>query len=214
MGVIFPIVFFFLNTTTLPAVLPVSVVPDSEKVIYLVKMRWHTGIIFKTDQIDTAAWKFINDFKNYEYVDVGWGDEQFYQHPGFDIDLALRALFIETNSTMRISGINRGIQEYLQSTDYAERLILTDKAYQLLCSYVQSTYSVKKNRPVILSEHFNGGVKFYKAKGYYTVMNTCNTWIARALKSAGYQITDNVILSEQLFRETTRYGTMVKVPED
>ena len=214
MGVIFPIVFFFLNTTTLPAGLPVTAVPDSEKVIYLVKMRWHTGIIFKTGQVDTAAWRFIKDFKNYEYVDVGWGDEQFYQHPGFDIDLALRALFIETNSTMRISGINRGIQEYLQSTDYAERLILTDKAYQLLCSYVQSTYSVKKNRPVILSEHFNGGVKFYKAKGYYTLMNTCNTWIARALKSAGYQINDNVILSEQLFRETIRYGTMVKVPED
>ena len=214
MGVIFPIVFFFLNTTTLPVAVPVTPVPGSEKVIYLVKIRWHTGIIFKTGQVDTAVWKYIGDFKNYEYVDVGWGDEDFYQHPEFDIDLAFRALFIKTNSTLRVSGFNRDIEKYLQSTDYAERLILTDEAYKRLCSYIQSTYSIKEKKPVLLSEHFSGGVKFYKAKGYYTVLNTCNTWIARALKSAGYQIDDGIIMSEQLFRETIRYGKMVKAPDD
>lgn len=212
MGVIFPIVFYFLNTTAFPAAATITASPDSEKVIYLVKIRWHTGIIFKTSQVDTTMWEFINDFKDYEYVDVGWGDEDFYQHPGFDIDLAVKALFMKTNSTLRISGFNRGIDKYLQSTDYAEKMTLTEEAYERLCGYIQSAYITEENKPVILSEHFGGGVKFYEAKGYYTVFNTCNTWIARALNSAGYKIDEDIIMSEQLFREAIRYGTLVKVP--
>ena len=204
--------FYFLNTTAFPAAATVTAGPDSEKVIYLVKMRWHTGIIFKTNQVDTTRWNFINDFDEYEYVDVGWGDEDFYQHPGFDIDLAVRALFAETKSTLRISGFNRGIDKYLQSTDYAEKMTLTDEAYDRLCSYIQSAYITEDDKPVILSEHFGGGVIFYKAEGYYTVFNTCNTWIARALIYAGYRINKNIIMSEQLFRETIMYGTLVKIP--
>jgi uncharacterized protein (TIGR02117 family) len=212
MGVIFPIVFYFLNTTTLPNPVTLTAAPDSEKVIYLVKIRWHTGIIFRTDQADKTKWKFIDDFKGYKYVDVGWGDKDFYQHPGFDIDLAVKALFFKTQSTLRISGFNRGIDKYLETTDYAEKLILNDEEYGRLCSYIQSTYSPDDGYPVILSEHFGGAVKFYRAKGYYTVFNTCNTWIAKALNYAGYKIDGNIILVEQLFRETVKYGTMVKVP--
>ena len=214
MGVIFPIVIFFLNTTTLPAAVPITIPTDSQKVIYLVKIRWHTGIIFRTDKVDISRWKFINDFKDYKYVDVGWGDEEFYQHPGFDIDLAVRALFIDTKSTLRVSGFNRDIENYLQSTDYAEELKLTNKEYDKLCSYIQSAYITEEGKPVILSEHFGGGVKFYKAEGYYNVFNTCNTWIAKALNIAGFKLDEHIIMSEQLFRETLRYGTLVKVPDN
>lgn len=214
MGVIFPIVFYLLNTTTLPAPVNLTSAADSEKVIYLVKIRWHTGIIFKIDQVDTTVWKLIKDFKEYDYVDVGWGDEAFYQAPGFDLDLAIKALFTKTSSTLRVSGFNRSINSYLQNTDYAERLILSESEYHRLCVYIQAAYSLKKNNPVILSEHFGGAVKFYKAVGYYDVFNTCNTWIAKGLNAAGIKINENIILSEQLFRETVKYGKMVKVPED
>ncbi len=206
--------FYFLNTTALPDPITLTAATDSEKVIYLVKIRWHTGIIFKTSQVDTAIWKYIDDFKEYEYVDVGWGDEDFYQHPGFDLDLAVKALFIKTKSTLRISGFNRGIDKYIESTDYAEKLILTNSEYSRLCEYIQSTYDINKNLPVILSEHFGGGVVFYKARGYYTVLNTCNTWIARALNFAGFKLDDHIIMSEQLFRETIKYGRMVKSPAE
>jgi uncharacterized protein (TIGR02117 family) len=214
MGVIFPIVFYLLNTTVLLQPVNPAVATDSQKIIYLVKIRWHTGIIFSTDQVNPEYWKYISDFENYKYVDVGWGDEDFYQHPGFDLDLAIKALFTKTSSTLRVAGFNRNIDEYLKSTDYAERLILTDKVYKKLCVYIQSGYKLEENAPVILSEHSEGAVKFYKANGYYSVFNTCNTWIARGLNNAGCRIDENIILSEQLFRETVKYGTLVKVPDN
>ncbi len=213
MGVIFPILFYFLNTTAIPLTSGNTEVSDSAKTIYLVKIRWHTGIVFRTQQVDTSVWKFIKDFREFRYVDVGWGDEAFYQHPGFDLDLAIKALFERTGSALRIAGFNRRIKDYLSGTDYAEKIVLSEKEFEGICSYIQSSYFVVKNKPVVLSSHLNGAVKFYKAEGWYTVFNTCNTWIAIGLSGAGLKIDDNIILSEQLFRETVRYGSMVKVPE-
>lgn len=163
--------------------------------------------------MDTSLRKTLNKFMNYKYVDVGWGDKDFYQAPGFDINLAVKALFMKTESTLRVSGINKPIENYLEFTDYAEKLILSSDKYNRLCDYVQSTFNLEKDRPQILSEHLNGAIKFYKAKGYYTLFNTCNTWVAKALKYAGMPIDDKILLSEQLFRETVKFGIMVKLPE-
>lgn len=213
MLVIFPIVFYFLNTTPLPPVTSLQPAADSEKVIYLVKIRWHTGIIFKTNQIDTTIWKTLDDFKKYDYIDVGWGDRDFYQHPGFDIDLAMRALFIKTKSTLRVGGINEPVSEDINSTDYAERLVLSEDKYDSLCRFIQSTYDLENKQPQILSVHAGGGIKFYAARGYYSCFNTCNTWVAKALRYSEYNLDENIILVEQLFRETVKYGKMVKLPE-
>lgn len=213
MGVIFPILFYFLNTTALPQASGNIEIADSAKTIYLVKIRWHTGIIFKTEQVDTSVWKFISDFKDFTYVDVGWGDEAFYQHPGFDLDLAAKALFEKTGSALRIAGFNRNIKDYLSGMDYAEKLVLSEDEFRGICSYIQSSYFVINNKPVVLNSRLSGAVQFYKAEGWYTVFNTCNTWIAKGLSRAGLEIDDNIILSEQLFRETVKYGRMVKVPQ-
>ena len=213
MRVIFPILFYFLNTTALPPVTGDFPTSDSAKVIYLVKISWHTGIIFQTDQVDTSVWKFIRDFEGYSYVDVGWGDEAFYQHPGFDLDLAVKALFLKTASTLRVAGFNRKIKDYLNGTDYAESLVLSTGSYDSLCSYIQSFYITENDKPALLCSRLSGSVKFYKSKGWYTVFNTCNTWIAGGLNKAGYDVGDDIILTEQLFRRTAKFGRMVKAPE-
>ncbi|HSD62190.1 MAG TPA: DUF2459 domain-containing protein, partial [Ignavibacteriaceae bacterium] len=172
MLVIFPIVFYFLNTTSFPQADTHQMASDSGYVIYLVKISWHTGIIFRTDQVDRTIWKSLNDFDNYNYVDVGWGDKDFYQTPGFDINLAVRALFMKTESTLRVAGINRPIDNYIKFTDYAEKLILSRNEYDRLCEFIQSTYNLKNNHSQILSEQLNGAVKFYLRiySGFLTIL--------------------------------------------
>jgi len=213
MRVIFPIVFYLLNTTSLPPVSGFTPAEDTAKIIYLVKIKWHTGIIFNTSQVDTLIWKFIKDFKAFRYVDIGWGDADFYQHPGFDPELAARALFMKTDAALRVAGFNRGIDDYLQGTDYAERIIVDEEKFDRLCRYIQFFYFIDKDSPVILSQHLDGAVRFYKAKGCYTLFNTCNTWIAAGLDYAGYKINPKIILSEELFRQTVKLGEMVKAPD-
>jgi uncharacterized protein (TIGR02117 family) len=213
MKLILPILFCCLDFIPQPITSIYNYRPGSDKVIYLVKISWHTGIVFKTDEVDTSIWKQVTEFKNFNYVDVGWGDKDFYQHPGFNLDLAARALFTKTGSTLRAAGFNGPIINYMNSTDCAEKITLTKKEYDKLCDYIELAYNLDNGKPVELSEQFSGAVKFYKAKGYYTIFNTCNTWVAEALKFSGFKIDDNIILSQQLFRETAKFGTMVKLPQ-
>jgi hypothetical protein len=42
------------------------------------------------------------------------------------------------------------------------------------------------------------------------LFNTCNTWLARGLKQAGFDIKDDIILTEQLFNEAAEIGTFLK----
>jgi len=117
--VIFPIIFFFLNTSPELTVeksiweccgfstsaAKEFLQDDSLYTIYLIKQRWHTAIVFHPEDIDTTILPEVKYFTRTELIDIGWGDEAFYQYPEFDWDLAYQALFYPTPSTLRMEGI-------------------------------------------------------------------------------------------------------------
>jgi len=65
----------------------------------------------------------------------------------------------------------------------------------------------------IYKQHGLGRIIFFKANGEYHLFNTCNTWLAKGLKQAGIEITDDIILTEQLFNEAAKVGRVIKVDE-
>lgn len=185
---------------------------NKDNKIWLVKQRWHTGLVLQRNQVDTTTWPEITQFKNYNYVDVGWGDEKFYQHSGFNILLAARALFIPTSSTIRVFAFNLSIDQYIGLSDRAIEIRIDKEQLDSLCSYIHETYLLDKtNKPILLSEQFNGTVKFYKAKGEYHLLNTCNTWAADGLKRAGFKnFSSSIILVNELFNQAKRIGEEIK----
>ena len=42
---------------------------------------------------------------------------------------------------------------------------------------------------------------FYRAEGAFSVRNTCNTWVAKALAQAGYPISTSAVRAEELLAE-------------
>jgi len=211
---IIPVLFFFLNTSQPLQSYEYITKRDSNYKIYLVKQRWHTGIVFKREEIDTTIWKDIHAFKNFNYVDVGWGDEEFYQYPDFDFELAVKALFYPTNSTLRIEGINISIDEYASFSDIAIELSISSDGLEKIYKFIDSTYQRDENgKSILLSERYNGYIKFYKAKGEYHLFNTCNTWVAEALNYGGIKIPTDVVLAEQLFNEALDFGKIIKAEE-
>lgn len=81
-----------------------------------------------------------------------------------------------------------------------------------LCYYIHSTYSLNEDgKPIILSEQFNGSVKFFKAKGKYHLFNTCNTWVAEGLRKAGFkEFSSSTILVNELFDQAKKVGKELK----
>ena len=214
--VIFPVIFFFLHTSPK---LTVSAMPvldeqldsiniaskDSIRTIYLIKQRWHTAVVFHTEDLDSALFPEVKYFNSSELVDIGWGDEAFYQYPDFDWELAYHALFHSTPSTLRVEGIYFSKKRYFEISEIVIELrIKNDQLKVLLKSISDTIWRDEDGKHEILSRQGLDRVIFFRANNKYHLFNTCNTWLAQRLKQAGFEIEDDVILTEQLFNEAAK----------
>lgn len=207
--VIFPIIFFFLNTS------PALQINDSfsmmnGKEIYFIKQRWHTAIVFNTQDIDSTLLPVVKKFQNYKMIDIGWGDEEFYQYPDFDWELAFKALFYPTPSTLRVEGISISRELYFDLSEIVVKLIVDDEQFRKILSFIDETFYRDEDGEKILSSRAGGQIIFYAANGKYHLFNTCNTWLATCLSNAGIPIKTNIILTEQLFNELAKIGEVIK----
>lgn len=220
--VIFPVIFFFLHTSPKLSVSAMQGFDeqidsiylssdDTLKIIYLIKQRWHTAVVFHTEDLDTAVLPEAKYFYGAELIDIGWGDEEFYQHPGFDWELAYRALFHPTPSTLRVEGIYFSKQKYFDISEIVIELKINNEQLKILLNAVSETvWKDEKGNHEILSEQGTNRVIFFKANQEYHLFNTCNTWLAKSLKQAGFEIEDDIILTEQLFNEAAKVGKVLK----
>jgi len=208
--VIFPVIFFFLNSSPSLKVSD-SFSLSSDKEIFLIKQRWHTAIVLQTSDIDSIIFPIINQFREYKMIDIGWGDEEFYQYPDFDWELAFKALFVPTPSTLRVEGISISRELYFDLSEIVLKLIVTDEQFVKILKYIDDTFYRKENQEILLSSKAGGQIIFYAAKGEYHLFNTCNTWLAKCLNNAGLNIKTDIILTEQLFREAAKIGDVIKV---
>jgi uncharacterized protein (TIGR02117 family) len=210
--IIFPIIFFFLNTSPHFSVSESAIVDkDGFHKIYFIKQNWHTAIVFNTQELDAQLFREYDSFSEFGLIDIGWGDEEFYQSPGFDSGLAFKALFYATPSTLRVEGINLQKKEYFNLSEIVIELNVTDEQFKKICNYINKTfYKNDYCESVILNRNAKDKIIFYKAVGSYHLFNTCNTWLARALREAGIEIEDNILLTEQLFNELAKIGNVIK----
>ena len=210
--VIFPVIFFFLHTSP-PLIEEKQNDNDltSRKEIFLIKQYWHTAIVIEKNDIDSKILPEVEYFNDFSLLDFGWGDEEFYQHPDFDSGLAFKALFYATPSTLRVEGIGISKDNYFDISEIVVRILVTEEQLNKIVNFISLTINRNNNGfPEILSEKGLGRIIFFKANGNYHLFNTCNTWLARCLSSAGIKIGDNVILTEELFNEAAKVGTVIK----
>jgi uncharacterized protein (TIGR02117 family) len=209
--VIFPVIFFFLNTSPKLQVEGEAFSSDSTKTIYLIKQRWHTAVVFYSSEVDSTILPDIKYFAGAELIDIGWGDEAFYQHPDFNWELAYKALFYPTPSTLRIEGIFISKQQYFNISEIVVELKINNEQLKILLKYINDTIWKEENgKDNILSTQYLNRVYFLKAKGEYYLFNTCNSWLARGLRQAGFEIKNDIILTEQLFNEAAKIGDVLK----
>ena len=210
--IIFPFIFFFLNTSPHFSVSENSIL-DKEGFhkIYFIKQNWHTAIVFNAGELNSDLFREFNSFSQFSLIDIGWGDEEFYQYPGFDSGLAFKALFYATPSTLRVEGINLTKEDYFDLSEIVIELEVSDEQFKKICNYINKTFYINDaGETSILNKKADGKIIFYKSNGSYHLFNTCNTWLAKALRESGIEIEDNILLTEQLFYELAKIGVIIK----
>lgn len=188
---------------------------DSAK-IYLVKNYWHVGIIFPLDIRTTKILPVLNDFKGFHGIEIGWGDEDFYQNPTIDYYNATKAALLPTNSVIRLRGINGNLESFFQSSDFCIELKISYRAYVELLEYIkESFYFGSKNSLILVGDQLGGQIRFYRSRKKYHLFHTCNTWVVRGLEDAELSVSSfGVITAEHLFKEVRKIGVVLKEETD
>jgi uncharacterized protein (TIGR02117 family) len=167
--------------------LDASAACQSPRTLFLVSHGWHTGIVVERKDLVALVPPLARDIGEEGHVEIGWGEERFYQARETTVGMALRALLQPNPSVLQVVPLPRPAREYFQHSEIAE-VQLGEEGYRALVAFVAESFTRTPAQDVIrLSPSLYGNGWFYRAEGSFHAFNTCNTWVARAMEKAGPQ---------------------------
>jgi len=167
-----------------------------EMEIYVVSHRHHSGIVISGDYIRLNYLENSEKFLNAKYIEFGYGDRAYYMsssEPGFL--KGFNALFWPTESVIHVVRIDKNLKETFP-TSKIFRIKVTEKKLRLLKKYIFESfkYQDKMNKPLGKGQYLDS--YFYAGSRDFYLFNTCNTWVAEALKYSGYDINPYFVIKQ------------------
>ena len=185
--------------------------------IYLVSHGWHVGIVVNTGDIPDDVHLVHKDFSSTGYLEIGWGDRDFYQTPSFHLGIALKAIFLPTPSVLHIVAFNDSVASYFPHGEII-MIRLSDAGFQRLIRYIAASSDRDPLGNIVpLGVGLYGVSQFYRSQETYHLFRTCNVWTARALHTAGCPVRPFLaITGDNLMLQAQSFGTMLrdKSPDD
>jgi len=181
------------------------------KTIYLVSHGWHAGIVVRRKDIPPGIWPQHKDFPEAEYLEVGWGDKDYYMTPQPHLGITLKAGLLPSASVLHVVGFRGAVTHYFPHSEVI-RINLSEAGFERLCAYLASSYAENEaghSQP--LGPSLYGDGQFYLSRETYHAFNTCNVWSARALRAAGCPITPAFTLTvDTLIVRAAELGTVIQ----
>jgi len=184
---------------------------EPSKTIYLVSHGWHAGIVVKRMDIPPGTWPQHNDFPEAEYLEVGWGDKDYYMTPSPHAGITLKAGLLPTASVLHVVGFSGPVTRYFPYSEVI-RLELSETGFERLCAYLENSYARDDaGLSHSLGPSLYGKGQFYMSQETYHAFNTCNVWTARALRDAGCPITPSEnLMVDTLMAHVATFGTVIQ----
>jgi uncharacterized protein (TIGR02117 family) len=181
------------------------------KTIYLVSHGWHAGIVLQRADILDAVWPAPVDFPDVQYLEVGWGDKDYYQTPDPHMGLILKAALWPTASVLHIVGFNGPVPTYFPYSEII-RIELPSAGFEHLSRTIAASFALDEaGNAKSLGPGLYGNSLFYLSRETYHLFNTCNVWTARALRTAGLAVTPATALRvTSLMSQARKFGTVVQ----
>lgn len=156
--------------------------------VYIVSHGWHTGFVIKAEEVLRIIPELKERFTDAEYIEFGWGDEGFYRAKEITSILTIKAILWLTDSIVHSVAVPVNVSKYFANSE-VESICMNDSELSSLIRFIQSSFQADHNGNIQQLEHgIYGDSQFYKGAGKYYLMNTCNKWTAKGLKSAGMDI--------------------------
>lgn len=156
--------------------------------IYLVSHGWHAGIVIERAAIPPGLLPEQADFPGARYLEIGWGDRDYYRHSDPHFGHLLKAGLWPTASVLHLVGFSDPVRMYFPYSEIIY-LELSRDGFARMCRHLDARFARENGSAPALQPGLYGESRFYPSRDTYHLFNTCNVWSARVLRVAGCPIT-------------------------
>jgi uncharacterized protein (TIGR02117 family) len=118
------------------------------------------------------------------WVRIGWGDFKYYGASHQSFLSAIRALFLPSTAVIAVLGIN-SIRDQITTTNRIYSIDSSQAIEEALAGFIASYFNQGPQGHLTQVREKPSGEVFFKARGIYMFINTCNNWTSRGLRIAG-----------------------------
>jgi len=174
---------------------------DSKVTVLVVRHRWHTGIAFPAEQLDSALQFLPAYFSKPAYYEMGWGDDAFYRQDNNTWRL-VRAMLWPTNSVLHVVALDRH-PETLPHGDIQPLCVNSTQLAAMQRAIANDFVLDDSGTPVGADPGLYGDSRFFPAHGTFWLGNTCNSWTARQLTALAIPMDDLTLTADSVMQQLT-----------
>lgn len=155
--------------------------------VFVTSNGWHTDITVARADIPADLIPERADFPAARYLQFGWGDANYYATPDPGLGTTLGAAF-PGPAVMHVAGLAVRPSEAFRDIEEVA-LTLSADSFARLVAYLHASFDRgNEQRAQSTGRGVYAFSLFYTATGEFHLFNTCNTWTATALQTAGVRI--------------------------
>jgi uncharacterized protein (TIGR02117 family) len=189
-----------LVTLLLVAGISAAAATNDSKRVWVVNHGWHVGIAVSRADVSAALWPDITEQIG-DYIEVGWGDGEYYPARETSVGMGLRAALRSGSSVLHVAGFDAPPPEFFEAVPVTP-VVLSAHGFDTLARWVASYYvRDDAGRPVAIAAGRYGDARFYRAAGRYRITDNSNTWVAKALFTAGCPIDPETLTAGGVMRQ-------------
>ena len=139
-------------------------------------------------------------------IKVGWGDYHYYGADHQSLWLAARALLTPTASVISIQQLD-SIRDADRDANSIYAIDISGSILNSIVQFISGHFNLDNSGQLNLVRQKSCGTQFFKSRGTYSLLNTCNNWTSRGLKIAGLPVRPQLcMLSGQIERFMRKHG--------
>lgn len=160
-------------------------IPQKET-IYVASISWHTVVVVPGYSLPDSIWPEGYDYSQAAYLEIGWGDRDFYQDLGFNLWYAIKAALWPTASVLHVNPLPGNVENYYYNTE-AVRLQVTRKELEALTQYLLKHFDFNEEGKLIpLQPGIYDDSQFFAGRTSYYFPKNSNVWTAQSLRRTGF----------------------------
>lgn len=177
-----------ISVKGLPLPVNENTAQENLKSVYILKHEWHVGFILKKSDTVGLLSALNDDFNEAKYIEIGWGDKDFYMAEKETVWLSLKAALWPTPSVLHVAEVNTNPMLLFDEGEIIELELKTDN-YRNLCSYINKSFELtSEGNNIEVGKGLYGNSTFYLSQEKYHLFQTCNVWAAKGLQKGKVSI--------------------------